>query len=55
MRRMKTSGGTTSGTTFIDLEDVKVPIENLIGQVRAFSLSNMSLPTNLSGGRKVRV
>ncbi|KAI3577739.1 acyl-CoA dehydrogenase/oxidase [Fusarium oxysporum f. sp. albedinis] len=32
MRRMKTSGGTTSGTTFIDLEDVKVPIENLIGQ-----------------------
>ncbi|KAF5601168.1 Medium-chain specific acyl dehydrogenase mitochondrial [Fusarium pseudocircinatum] len=31
MRRMKTSGGTTSGTTFIDLEDVKVPVENLIG------------------------
>ncbi|KAF5528852.1 Medium-chain specific acyl dehydrogenase mitochondrial, partial [Fusarium napiforme] len=27
MRRMKTSGGTTSGTTFIDLEDVKVPVE----------------------------
>lgn len=34
MRRMKTSGGTTSGTTFIDLEDVKVPVENLIGPVR---------------------
>jgi alkylation response protein AidB-like acyl-CoA dehydrogenase len=33
MRRMKTSGGTTSGTTFIDLEDVRVPIENLIGAV----------------------
>ncbi|KAH7142760.1 acyl-CoA dehydrogenase/oxidase [Dactylonectria estremocensis] len=32
MRRMKTMGGTTSGTTFIDLEDVKVPVENLIGQ-----------------------
>ncbi|CVL07967.1 probable acyl-CoA dehydrogenase [Fusarium mangiferae] len=31
MRRMKTSGGTTSGTTFIDLEDVKVPVKNLIG------------------------
>ncbi|KAL4802551.1 acyl-CoA dehydrogenase/oxidase [Aspergillus unguis] len=31
MRRMKTSGGSTSGTTFIDLEDVKVPVENLIG------------------------
>jgi acyl-CoA dehydrogenase len=34
MRRMKTSGGVTSGTTFIDLEDVKVPVENLIGNVR---------------------
>ena len=33
MRRMKTTEGTTSGTTFIDLEDVKVPVENLIGQV----------------------
>ncbi|KAH6986505.1 acyl-CoA dehydrogenase/oxidase [Ilyonectria sp. MPI-CAGE-AT-0026] len=32
MRRMKTTGGTTSGTTFIDLEDVKVPVENLIGK-----------------------
>ncbi|CAK7236407.1 hypothetical protein SBRCBS47491_009626 [Sporothrix bragantina] len=32
MRCMKTSGGTTSGTTFIDLDDVKVPVENLIGQ-----------------------
>lgn len=37
MRRMKTTGGTTSGTTFIDLEDVKVPVQNLIGKV---SLSN---------------
>jgi acyl-CoA dehydrogenase len=32
MRRMKTSGGTTSGTTFITLDDVKVPVENLIGK-----------------------
>ncbi|RSM06672.1 Acyl-CoA dehydrogenase apdG [Fusarium oligoseptatum] len=32
MRRMKTTGGTASGTTFIDLEDVKVPVENLIGK-----------------------
>ncbi|CAK7209369.1 hypothetical protein SBRCBS47491_000418 [Sporothrix bragantina] len=32
MRRMKTSGGTTSGTTYIDLDDVKVPVENLIGK-----------------------
>lgn len=33
MRRMKTTGGITSGTTFIDLEDVKVPVQNLIGKV----------------------
>ncbi|RSL65515.1 Acyl-CoA dehydrogenase apdG [Fusarium floridanum] len=32
MRRMKTTGGTASGTTFIDLEDVKVPVGNLIGK-----------------------
>ncbi|CAK7229399.1 hypothetical protein SEUCBS140593_007229 [Sporothrix eucalyptigena] len=32
MRRMKTSGGTTSGTTFIDLDEVRVPVENLIGK-----------------------
>ncbi|KAF5023794.1 hypothetical protein F66182_4150 [Fusarium sp. NRRL 66182] len=32
MRRIATCGGTTSGTAFIDLEDVKVPVENLIGQ-----------------------
>lgn len=30
---MKTMGGTASGTTFIDLEDVRVPVENLIGKV----------------------
>lgn len=34
MRRMKTSGSFASGTTFIELDDVKVPVENLIGQVR---------------------
>jgi acyl-CoA dehydrogenase len=38
---MKTSGGTASGTTFIDLEDVKVPVENLIGRV-CFSSSVFS-------------
>ncbi|RSL99259.1 Acyl-CoA dehydrogenase apdG [Fusarium ambrosium] len=32
MRRMKTTGGTASGTTYIDLEDVKVPVRNLIGK-----------------------
>jgi alkylation response protein AidB-like acyl-CoA dehydrogenase len=34
MRRMKTTGSSASGTTFIELDDVKVPVENLIGQVR---------------------
>lgn len=34
MRRMKTTGSTSSGTTYIELDDVKVPVENLIGQVR---------------------
>lgn len=33
LRRMKTSGGTTSGTTFITLDEVEVPAENLIGKV----------------------
>lgn len=39
MRRMKTTGGTTSGTTFIDLEDVKVPVQNLIGKVSLFEIA----------------
>lgn len=32
MRRLKVSGTLTSGTTFIELSDVKVPVSNLIGQ-----------------------
>jgi acyl-CoA dehydrogenase len=32
MRRLKTGGAVSSGTTFIELDDVKVPVENLIGQ-----------------------
>ncbi|KAK6358943.1 hypothetical protein TWF696_000117 [Orbilia brochopaga] len=31
-RRIKISGGGTSGTTFIDLDEVRVPVENLIGE-----------------------
>ncbi|KAI8628349.1 short-chain specific acyl-CoA dehydrogenase mitochondrial precursor [Xylariaceae sp. FL1651] len=31
MRRLKVSGQVSAGTTFIELDDVKVPIENLIG------------------------
>ncbi|GME31230.1 Acyl-CoA oxidase/dehydrogenase type 1 [Neofusicoccum parvum] len=32
MRRLKVSGQVSAGTTFIELDDVKVPVENLIGQ-----------------------
>lgn len=31
MRRIKVGGQTSAGTTFIELDDVKVPISNLIG------------------------
>jgi acyl-CoA dehydrogenase len=33
MRRIYTSGAATSGTTFIELDNVKVPVENLVGEV----------------------
>ena len=32
MRRLKVSGQITGGTTYIELDDVKVPVENLIGE-----------------------
>lgn len=32
MRRLKVSGQICGGTTYIELEDVKVPVENLIGE-----------------------
>src|SRR5436309_10024466 len=32
MRRISVSGQTSAGTTFIELDDVKVPVENLIGK-----------------------
>ena len=32
MRRLKVSGHASGGTTFIELDDVKVPVENLIGE-----------------------
>lgn len=31
MRRLKVAGQISAGTTFIELDDVKVPVENLIG------------------------
>lgn len=32
MRRMQVSGTKCSGTTFIELDDVKVPVENILGK-----------------------
>lgn len=32
MRRLKVGGMITGGTTYIELDDVKVPVENLIGE-----------------------
>ncbi|KAI9375581.1 acyl-CoA dehydrogenase/oxidase [Aspergillus egyptiacus] len=32
VRRIKVGGGITGGTSYIDLDDVKVPVENLIGR-----------------------
>ena len=32
MRRLKVAGQLTGGTTFIELDDVRVPVENLIGE-----------------------
>ncbi|KAK5021537.1 hypothetical protein LTS07_010944 [Exophiala sideris] len=32
MRRLKVSGQVSAGTTYIELDDVKVPVENLIGE-----------------------
>jgi alkylation response protein AidB-like acyl-CoA dehydrogenase len=40
MRRISTGGAATSGTTFIELDDVKVPVENLIAKVRSFPSSS---------------
>jgi acyl-CoA dehydrogenase len=32
MRRLKVAGQISAGTTFIELDDVEVPVENLIGE-----------------------
>lgn len=44
MRRMKVSGQNSSGTTWIELEDVEVPVENLVGE------ESMYLPMEYSVG-----
>lgn len=49
MRRLKVGGSASSGTTYIELDDVKVPVENLIGEEGMVSRQNFarSLPTLL--------
>jgi acyl-CoA dehydrogenase len=32
MRKIPVSGGTASGTTYIELDDVMVPVENILGR-----------------------
>jgi acyl-CoA dehydrogenase len=32
MRKIPVMGGTASGTTYIELDDVKVPVENILGK-----------------------
>jgi acyl-CoA dehydrogenase len=32
MQKIPVSGGQASGTTFIELDDVKVPVENILGE-----------------------
>lgn len=40
MRRLKVGGQVSAGTTFIELDDVKVPVENLIGEEGMVSFGN---------------
>lgn len=42
MRKMKVGGLATSGTTYIELDDVKVPVENLIGKEGMVSKQELS-------------
>ncbi|KAF1984658.1 acyl-CoA dehydrogenase [Aulographum hederae CBS 113979] len=61
MRRLKVGGQITGGTTFIDLEDVKVPVENLIGQEgmgMKYVMQNFNherLTISIGGTRQARV
>lgn len=41
MRRFKVGGQISAGTTFIELDDVKVPVENLIGEEGKVSICHM--------------
>lgn len=47
MKRLKVQGGVSAGTTFIELDDVKVPAENLIGQ------EGMGMKVGVSSSRRI--
>jgi acyl-CoA dehydrogenase len=42
MRRIKVGGQVSAGTTFIELDDVEVPVENLVGQEGTYTYKTMS-------------
>lgn len=44
MRKIKVGGFATSGTTYIELDDVKVPVENLIGEEGMVGRQKCHLP-----------
>lgn len=61
MRRLKVGGQVSAGTTFIELDDVKVPVENLIGTEGAgmkYIMTNFNherLTIAIGGTRQARV
>ncbi|KAL9107732.1 MAG: hypothetical protein Q9227_007447 [Pyrenula ochraceoflavens] len=61
MRRLKVGGQISAGTTFIELDDVKVPVENLIGdegQGMRYIMTNFNherLTIAIGGTRQARV
>ncbi|KAI8936537.1 hypothetical protein NX059_006940 [Plenodomus lindquistii] len=61
MRRLKVGGQVSAGTTFIELDDVKVPVENLIGEEgmgMRYIMTNFNherLSIAISGTRMARV
>ncbi|KAK5168039.1 uncharacterized protein LTR77_006607 [Saxophila tyrrhenica] len=61
MRRLKVSGQISAGTTYIELDDVEVPVENLIGEEgmgMRYIMTNFNherLTIAISGTRQARV
>jgi acyl-CoA dehydrogenase len=56
MRRLHVTGSKTSGTTFIELDNVRVPVENLIGQEGRgmyYVMNNVSFFPTCGAARRV--